>query len=915
MKKAISIMIFFTLVFTGFTLFPISVSANTVETSTIYFEGELTYDDTGYIGVLPCVVDGIFDIFAEEGASAWFGDDPGTGEVWTEQVIGADHDAWPSWNPDTPDWYQYSIKFYEDSGVYYWALRNHPGATEANPWYDDAYWITELPPMGVPMSGVMDWYSELGGYAEETDTGAYLPATGTAEIPGGAAGYGGGPQAWDMDWSWGSEVVPLEYPGFEVIIEEIDEGVYGVSLVPAPNEPATIDKTMSATEGELGDIVTITIDFEIPEGISEVLVYDYLPWGFEYVVGSYMIGGIAADPVAYDDDFVVDYFTTSGIYQITFDAKIVEAKSWEEIEVINSAVIYWKYVAVWTYLNDDEPFTILPFEELHKNVGITKADVVFAIDLTGSMSEEISTIKSQATNIMNSLAAQITDVQFGLISFMDYVGTYSTTEPGSDPVTYSATYGYTGDYPYLLDQDITDSIATMTTAINSLTIGDGGDGPQDYSRIIYESYQSDLGPSWRANAERFLILFGDNVPHDTNFDYDNDGTLENAGGDPGRDTTIGTLDDLDFETEVANAAAAGVHILGIYSGLTSWKYPWTYMASETNGGYYELAAAEDLPDAINDLIKKAAEKTLTITEKTKVHWPVYIDVVNPFDTPMMDTKIYDRFGGEIMIDNITAGDTTYEFTYDNYHKKNAKVTINDGSTDIIPNKPLDKDGVTLGEEPYEFNIYWTGTSHKIHFEWSIGTIYPDEFIGIIIGASTDQNPKGKQEYTTPGTYELNSGATLKFYESSLSLVETVNVDSTISDPTPGLVNLEEGVEYIIKATGTANAGDGIEFDAKYSFRTPSSTEWTDYVSTYESYGPDLLDLYVDGINVDWGDYNEDHTYYYIYTGTGVPIELLINDIDYLGNAGSLTVEIYQAQAEDILLSAYTDSVYVEVLPE
>ena len=65
------------------------------------------------------------------------------------------------------------------------------------------------------MSGIMDWTT---GYASETDVGAYLSGTGTPEIPGGAASQGGGAQAWDMDWSWGSEFVPLEYPGFAVSI-------------------------------------------------------------------------------------------------------------------------------------------------------------------------------------------------------------------------------------------------------------------------------------------------------------------------------------------------------------------------------------------------------------------------------------------------------------------------------------------------------------------------------------------------------------------------------------------------------------------------------------------------------------------------------------------------------------------------
>jgi hypothetical protein len=82
------------------------------------------------------------------------------------------------------------------------------------------------------MSGVMDWGNM---YARETDVGAYLPATGTPEIPGGAAAYGGGPSCWDMDWSWGSEVVPLQYPGFDVEITFLPGSkVYRVILTPAP---------------------------------------------------------------------------------------------------------------------------------------------------------------------------------------------------------------------------------------------------------------------------------------------------------------------------------------------------------------------------------------------------------------------------------------------------------------------------------------------------------------------------------------------------------------------------------------------------------------------------------------------------------------------------------------------------------
>lgn len=242
----------------------IPATANTVESSTMEFEGTLTDEGGGiYSGVIPMIVDGGYDVYAKEGASAWFGDDPGSGPVWTEVVI-ADHDAFlpnPLWSPDTPDWYQYSLELSYDteSGEYNWAVRNHPGATEEHPWYDTAYWGSVKPPMGVPMSGTIVLHGNGKGYAYETDVGAYLKGTGTGEIPGGAATRGGGSSCWDMDWSWGSEVVPLEYPGFE--IEVTGTGSYQVTMTPArAHGPIPITVPMKQTQfqwrcnkGPIGD--------------------------------------------------------------------------------------------------------------------------------------------------------------------------------------------------------------------------------------------------------------------------------------------------------------------------------------------------------------------------------------------------------------------------------------------------------------------------------------------------------------------------------------------------------------------------------------------------------------------------------------------------------------------------------------
>lgn len=129
-------------------------------------------------------------------------------------------------------------------------------------------------------------------------------------------------------------------------------------------------------------------------------------------------------------------------------------------------------------------------------------------------------------------------------------------------------------------------------------------------------------------------------------------------------------------------------------------------------------------------------------------------------------------------------------------------------------------------------------------------------------------------------------------------VETVEVYANNPNPTYSDIALESGVQYELEAMGTAYAGgkytEDIEFDAKYSITHSKVTDdWTDTVTDYESYGTTLLDLFVNGGSVDWGIYNPEHTYYWTETGAGAALELLIYDIYYPNNVGSLTVNIYE----------------------
>jgi len=127
-----------------------------------------------------------------------------------------------------------------------------------------------------------------------------------------------------------------------------------------------------------------------------------------------------------------------------------------------------------------------------------------------------------------------------------------------------------------------------------------------------------------------------------------------------------------------------------------------------------------------------------------------------------------------------------------------------------------------------------------------------------------------------------------------NLIETLTVPAKGETPTYS-VALTTGVEYELKASGTATAcwepGCYITFDAEYS--TSDGTNWVDGVAApYDGYGSNLLDLMVNGVPVDWGTYNSAHEYSLPITGTGLQLSLLINDVYYPNNGGSLTVDIY-----------------------
>ena len=162
--------------------------ANTVQSSTIWFEGTLTYDSgtgayTGTIAMIDeataSVGDGIagFDVYARNGAWATY-DTVSSGSGYTAGVV-ANHDAYTGaggwgtfWSPDCADWYNYQLRLTDTE----WFLEYNGDAG------NDGDLTGATAP---PMSGLINWST---GIATETGTGAYYGAS-TPENPGGAAAF------------------------------------------------------------------------------------------------------------------------------------------------------------------------------------------------------------------------------------------------------------------------------------------------------------------------------------------------------------------------------------------------------------------------------------------------------------------------------------------------------------------------------------------------------------------------------------------------------------------------------------------------------------------------------------------------------------------------------------------------------
>ena len=123
-------------------------------------------------------------------------------------------------------------------------------------------------------------------------------------------------------------------------------------------------------------------------------------------------------------------------------------------------------------------FFELPFNgpeqtaELDIETTLESGDVVFNMDVTGSMALAIESLKtSLRTTIIPELSTRIVDVGIGVTQFADF--------PCDD-------HGSSADRPFRLMQRVTSNAAAAQAAVTRLSAAGGGDGPESGYESLYQ---------------------------------------------------------------------------------------------------------------------------------------------------------------------------------------------------------------------------------------------------------------------------------------------------------------------------------------------------------------------------------------------------------------------------------------------
>jgi Mg-chelatase subunit ChlD len=192
-------------------------------------------------------------------------------------------------------------------------------------------------------------------------------------------------------------------------------------------------------------------------------------------------------------------------------------------------------------------------------------DIIFCIDVTGSMEDDIDSVKAAAANIVDTIAAKNADYRVAIVAYRDWDDTEG--------------YAMFEDYAFSTDK------ATIIANINSLSVGGGDDVPEAVFEALMRAIDSTAVGGWRNNVNKQIILMGDAPPHNPS----------REGLTP--DIVAQAAEDAD--PVVIQAVVVGND--GVYDPEATEAF--RELASLTGGNLFEAEDASRVPEVLQEIIK------------------------------------------------------------------------------------------------------------------------------------------------------------------------------------------------------------------------------------------------------------------------------------------------------------------------
>lgn len=367
-----------------------------------------------------------------------------------------------------------------------------------------------------------------------------------------------------------------------------------------------------------------------------------------------------------------------------------------------------------------------PYYDLKITPPAHPIDLIFTIDTTGSMWDDIAAVKSSAITIINEVFDDLPDSRIAVVDYKDF------------PVS---PYGGSSDYPYRDVLSFSTDKPSIISAIQGLSASGGADWRESvYSALIHSIDSTSLG-GWRGEeyAAKIIILMCDAPPHDP---------------EPFTGYTA-----LDVITAAINADP--VHIYPIQIGGPVEKMQ--ELAEGTGGSVFTAVNADEVVDAIIDAIREIKSKPVADANgpyEGYVNVPITLDATDSYDPDgVIVSYEWDLdFDGEY--DDASGATPSYTWTTTYVGNIGLKVTDDDGLISITTTS-VDISKIvllaTIDIDPDTLNLNSTGNWITCYIELPDGYDVEDINISTILLNDTipaENHPTNISDYDNDGIPDL-----------------------------------------------------------------------------------------------------------------------------------------------------------------